>query len=200
MKTSYLLAFGVVIGIYSQINYAGSVTDTFTTGDTLTATTLNNIKSAVNDNDTQISAMKTGFVSVSAVAASHNEITDTSAWSCGSMGCLRSTSARTSPISLTIPVQLPHGASIISFSYTVYDTDPTQNTTAQLFRNIDGFVPIASASSSGSAGLETITTGVAANTIIDNSASGYYVIMSTWNNLPSGLVNGLHATIEYTLP
>jgi hypothetical protein len=35
----------------SQLAYSGSITDTYNTGDTLTATTLNNIKSAVNDND-----------------------------------------------------------------------------------------------------------------------------------------------------
>ncbi len=47
-----------IIGILSipQLAYSDSITDTFTTGDTLTATTLNNIKSAVNGNDTNITA------------------------------------------------------------------------------------------------------------------------------------------------
>jgi len=52
MNKSYLLAISVRIGLYSQINFAGSITDTYTTGDTLTTATLNNIKTAVNDNDT----------------------------------------------------------------------------------------------------------------------------------------------------
>ena len=54
MKISYSLAFGVVISLYSQVNFAGSITDTFTTGDTLTATHLNNVKAAVNDNNSRV--------------------------------------------------------------------------------------------------------------------------------------------------
>ena len=42
----------------SQLAYSAPITDTYTTGDTLTATTLGNIKSAVNDNDTRISALE----------------------------------------------------------------------------------------------------------------------------------------------
>ena len=38
----------------SFIAHAGEITDNYSTGDTLTATTLNNIKSAVNDNDTRV--------------------------------------------------------------------------------------------------------------------------------------------------
>lgn len=58
MKISYLLAFGVVIGIHSQTNFAGSITETFATGDTLTATHLNNVKTAVNDNDSRVTTNK----------------------------------------------------------------------------------------------------------------------------------------------
>ena len=54
MKTSYLLAFSLAAGACSQIGFAGEITDSYTTGDTLTATSLNNIKSAVNDNDAKI--------------------------------------------------------------------------------------------------------------------------------------------------
>lgn len=56
MKTTFLLALAISTVAYSQISFAGEVTDTFTTGSTLTATSLNNIKSAVNDNDTRIAA------------------------------------------------------------------------------------------------------------------------------------------------
>ncbi len=54
MKTSYVLALGIAAGTYSPFNFAGSISDTYATGDTLNATTLNNIKSAVNDNNQQI--------------------------------------------------------------------------------------------------------------------------------------------------
>jgi len=56
MKTKFLLALAISTVAYSQSSFAGSITDTYTTGDTLTADKLNNIKSEVNDNDTRIAA------------------------------------------------------------------------------------------------------------------------------------------------
>jgi hypothetical protein len=56
MNKSCLLILCITTGLYSQINFAESITDTYTTGDTLTATKLNNIKSAVNDNDVRITS------------------------------------------------------------------------------------------------------------------------------------------------
>jgi hypothetical protein len=52
-----LLKIVSIIGltVITQPAYSAAVTDTFATGDTLTAKKLNNIKSAVNDNDTRIS-------------------------------------------------------------------------------------------------------------------------------------------------
>jgi hypothetical protein len=52
-----LLKIVSIIGltVITQTAYSAAVTDTFTTGDTLTAEKLNNIKAAVNDNDTRIS-------------------------------------------------------------------------------------------------------------------------------------------------
>jgi hypothetical protein len=54
-----LLKVVSIIGltVITQTAYSAKVTDTFTTGDTLTAEKLNNIKSAVNDNDTRISGI-----------------------------------------------------------------------------------------------------------------------------------------------
>ncbi|MBT8128340.1 MAG: hypothetical protein KJP10_00005 [Gammaproteobacteria bacterium] len=200
MNQKVIISTVIGLAFTSQFVTAGSITDTYTTGDTLTATTLDNIKTAVNDNDTQISALKSGFVSVSAVAGSHNEYNGETNRACGSFGCTRNTSVTPSPILLTTPVQLPHGASITSFTYRVYDDHPTANGTASLSRDIDGFAEIASASSSGSAGLETVSVGLAPGTIVDNSEAGYYVLMSTWNDTPTGVVYGVNVTIGYTLP
>jgi hypothetical protein len=52
-----LLKIVSIIGltVITQTAYSAAVTDTFTTGDTLTAEKLNNIKNAVNDNNTRIS-------------------------------------------------------------------------------------------------------------------------------------------------
>ena len=44
-----------------MLAYSGEITDTYTTGDTLTATTLNNIKSSVNDNDANVGANTTAI-------------------------------------------------------------------------------------------------------------------------------------------
>jgi len=52
----YLIRIMLIIGFFSasQPAYSGSITDTYTSGDTLTAAMLDNIKAAVNDNDTTV--------------------------------------------------------------------------------------------------------------------------------------------------
>ncbi len=53
--------FGMVLGVAtSGIAFAGNVTGTFTTGDTLTAAKMTEIQNAVNDNDTRVDGMQTG--------------------------------------------------------------------------------------------------------------------------------------------
>ena len=54
MKYRIIFTTIITLALSSQFASAGSIGDTYTSGDTLTATTLNNIKSAVNDNDTNI--------------------------------------------------------------------------------------------------------------------------------------------------
>ena len=48
--------FGISLGLACStgVVFAGSIADTYTTGDTLTATNMTNIKTAVNDNDTRM--------------------------------------------------------------------------------------------------------------------------------------------------
>ena len=50
------ITLGFVLGIYQHSAQAGTVSDTFSTGDTLTADHLNNIKNAVNDNNDRVTA------------------------------------------------------------------------------------------------------------------------------------------------
>ena len=52
-----------VIGLFSisQLAYAASIPDTYTTGDTLTAEKLTTIKNAVNDNDTRVTTNASGI-------------------------------------------------------------------------------------------------------------------------------------------
>jgi hypothetical protein len=55
MKNLLKIASIIGLTVITQTAYSAPVTDTFETGDTLTAAQLNNIKSAVNDNNTRIS-------------------------------------------------------------------------------------------------------------------------------------------------
>ena len=54
MKYSVIFTTIIVMGLSSQIVFAGEITDTYAAGDTLTATKMENIKTAVNDNDGKI--------------------------------------------------------------------------------------------------------------------------------------------------
>ncbi len=66
----FLRAVSVIgLSLISQTALSDPITDSYNTGDTLTATTLNNIKSAVNDNDSNITTNTT------AIAARQNRIT-----------------------------------------------------------------------------------------------------------------------------
>jgi hypothetical protein len=56
----YFIKIISLIGLFtiSQFAYSASVTDTYSMGDTLTADTLNNLKSAVNDNDARVDTLE----------------------------------------------------------------------------------------------------------------------------------------------
>jgi hypothetical protein len=56
----YLIRIMSLIGLFSisQFAYSASITDTYATGDTLTAETLNRIKSAVNNSDTRVNILE----------------------------------------------------------------------------------------------------------------------------------------------
>jgi hypothetical protein len=58
-RISLGLALGISLGIACStgVVHAGNIGDTYTTGGTLTATNMDNIKGAVNDNDTRINAL-----------------------------------------------------------------------------------------------------------------------------------------------
>jgi len=57
-RFSLRLAVGLSLGLAGAAVYAGSIADTYTTGDPLTATLMNNIKTAVGDNDTRITNLQ----------------------------------------------------------------------------------------------------------------------------------------------
>jgi hypothetical protein len=67
MNIQLSITLGIVLALHQYPVLAGSVTDTFSTGDTLTADKLNNIKDAVNDNDIRITGLRTLNVYVNSV-------------------------------------------------------------------------------------------------------------------------------------
>ena len=67
MKNHIFAIIGITIALIHTSVVAGTVTETFSTGDTLTADKLNNIKDAVNDNDTRITGVRTLNVYVNSV-------------------------------------------------------------------------------------------------------------------------------------
>jgi hypothetical protein len=70
MKNLLKIASIIGLTVITQTAYSAAVTDTFETGDTLTAAKLNNIKSAVNDNDTRIDSISSCTVTQGADSAS----------------------------------------------------------------------------------------------------------------------------------
>jgi len=60
MKLKMIIATGITLVLSSQFVTAGTITDTYSAGDTLTTTTLDNIKTAVNDNNLNILAQFSG--------------------------------------------------------------------------------------------------------------------------------------------
>jgi len=78
----HFIKFVSIIGLFtiSQLVYPAPITDTYKTGDTLTATILNNFKSAVNSNDARITSLNLAddfsgyFTPFSAIGAAKNVI------------------------------------------------------------------------------------------------------------------------------
>jgi hypothetical protein len=60
-RNIYTTVIALALTLTSQPVSAGSITDTYATGDTLTATKMDNIKDAVNDNNTKISGNTTAI-------------------------------------------------------------------------------------------------------------------------------------------
>jgi hypothetical protein len=70
MKNLLKVVSIIALTIITQTAYSAAVDETFETGDTLTAEKINNIKSAVNDNDTRIDSISSCTVTKNADIAS----------------------------------------------------------------------------------------------------------------------------------
>ena len=91
MKNYLKIILYIGIMLLAQTAYAAAITDTYKTGDTLTATTLDTIKNAVNDNNTRISGIKP-FINTRAPTVT-DDINDANAYPAGSVWVDTSTNA-----------------------------------------------------------------------------------------------------------
>jgi len=216
----YLIKLLAIIGFasISFMAYADTITDTYLDGDTLTATTLNNIKSAVNDNDSNISA------NGSAIATNESDISDNAAAIAGLVGGTqifsvtavvavpRDSSCPTSQTSgggrvgrsvgvgcgsefMVSPVSLPNGATVTNFTCTIYDADATYDSSCFLYSDQSG--SLATVSTTSDTGLQTPT--ITLNAVIDNSTTGYYIYFGD-NELAGSTLVPINAIVEYSLP
>ncbi|MCP4979097.1 MAG: hypothetical protein GY935_01225 [Gammaproteobacteria bacterium] len=196
-----------IIGLFSvsQLAYSEPITDTYNTGDTLTASKLNIIKSAVNDNDVRITALEslsgtTSYLSIPArggfVAFDTNN---------AFAGCAPNTFswAGVGSSLFTAMVNLPHNSTITGFTYYFWRGSPALETTAALYRQaipassreeIGSFTSTAADSGHTSGAAPTIDVTRA---VVDNQNFTYY-IQANLREAGSLCVDG--ASITYTTP
>lgn len=83
MKHRGIIAAGIALALASQIVTAGSIADTYDPGDPLTASTMDNIKTAVNDNAGRVNFLENA-AALSGLSCSTGEVAkySGSAWAC----------------------------------------------------------------------------------------------------------------------
>lgn len=176
----------IIIGLFSvsQLAYSESITDTYNTGDTLTASKLNIIKSAVNDNDVRITALEslsgaTSYLSIPARGGFVAFDTNNAFASCSPNTFAWNGSG--SP-KFTAMVNLPHNSTITGFTYYFWrGGSPALETNAALYRQaipattrqeIGSFTSTAANSGHTSGAAPTIDVTRA---VVDNQNFTYYV-------------------------
>ena len=77
MKKCIIITTAVALALSSWLVAAGSITDTYTSGDILTATKMNNIKDAVNDNNSDIAGISSP-IALGSISSAGNVLRATS--------------------------------------------------------------------------------------------------------------------------
>jgi hypothetical protein len=99
---------------------------------------------------------------------------------------------------LVVPIALPDGAIVTSFSYAFFDDDPAIDTTAYLYRSDDQ--PLASVSSAGAAPqIRVETTDRIDLKRIDAARFGYFIYFKLSGKAGAGIVP-ISASVAYRLP
>jgi hypothetical protein len=96
------------------------------------------------------------------------------------------------PEYLIVPINLPDGATITSFSYTCYDNSASVDSSAFLYNGLslggDGSAELASVSTTGaSTTVQTITTATITNPVVNNSLYTYVAYMGIHGSALSDL-------------
>jgi hypothetical protein len=225
MKQIFIMAATITLALVSQIATSGTITDTYATGDTLTATKLNNIKTAVNDNDTTKQDRVTGTCPTNQSIRVINSdgtvvcevISDPTATMYHSIPGAAFLPESSSLIwiqssttykyltgggnSFYAPVELPHGVIMTNFSCRVRDASTSYSVAVQLYRKE---VAIASAATTILENPIFITISSAINSsyeTVNNSGDARYQIKFTVDNSLCGASCGIATcTILYTVP
>ena len=144
-----------------------------------------------------LSTTRTGYVSVSANAAvPQYSTTATSQGNAGGGVGRYTTSGGLSY--LIAPIQIPHGATITSFIYKVYDNTPIHYSRAYLYTSVTGssVVTVASSSAGASSAMQTITSGTL-NYVVNNSNNSYFIYFGV-NGIAGSSLVPIAAIVQYT--
>jgi hypothetical protein len=99
---------------------------------------------------------------------------------------------------LVIPLQLPDGATVTSFSYTYYDNDARVDGSAYLYRS-DDVVLAGVTTEEASAELRTVKTESVQNRRVENGEYAYFVYMQVSPDAGPNLMP-IAATVGYRVP
>jgi hypothetical protein len=189
------LAFsGLALLSYGAI----TIPNSFTPGSTISSSEMNVNFGAVKTAIDSLQNVRTGYVSVAAVAAGAQHPASTStdiANIGGSQG--RYMTAGVSD-SLVAPVQLPHGATITQVTYVCYDNDATYSSNAYLVHVANtNYSIVASVSTAGQDPNNQVISSGALSIAVDNSVDAYYVLMQMYTGAGTNLIP-VRFIIQYT--
>jgi hypothetical protein len=203
-KKRYSLGQAVVLlavafsGIALMSYGAITIPNTFTPGSTISSSQVNDNFLAIKAAIDSLQNVRTGYVSVSAVAAGaqHPASTSTDITNIGgSQG--RYMTAGVSDF-LVAPVQLPHGATVTQVTYVCYDNDATYNSNAYLVHVANTVYSIsASVSTTGQDTNNQVVSGGALSIAVDNNVDSYYVMMQMYTAAGTNVVP-VRFVIQYT--
>ena len=140
--------------------------------------------------------MADGFVSIAANASYPRDSTTETDQTATDGGGLGRYAVSGGSDFLVAPLILPHGARIVSFSYTAFDNSDTYGSTAWIYTDCSG-CGLVSVSTSGTSTEDQTVSSAPLDITVDNSANAYWVYMGI-NSAAADLVVPIRAVVGYT--